>query len=181
MKALSNKAFFNGKNSDASKEFYTIYDNAKFIIELIKKYLFHYNKNRKTPVIMCPWSKEDSAFVKASKEAGFKVINLTDSSKINEYEYDIIVDNPPFDTEQFKLVLSTKQPYFIYWSFLGAYYFLQKGWITSRKIIVAPTKFYNFLTPEGKKKHICACFLTNLVDYEEFVGMGWYDFNKLEE
>ena len=178
MRALSKKAFFNGKTSDASKDFYTIYENAKFIVEVIKKYLLGDNR---APVVMCPWSAEDSAFVKAFKEEGFKVINLTDSSKINEYEYDIIVDNPPFDTEQFKLVLSTKKPYFIYWSFLGAYYFLQKGWIRSHEIIVAPSKFYNFLTPEGKKKHICACFLTNLVNYQEFVGLGWYDFNKLEK
>lgn len=135
MIGMSNKAqnIGDGKTlltSKASKEYYTLIENAKKIYEYL-----NIDKNK---IIMCPWSQNWGAFVVVGKQLGYKVINLTNDNELVNYknvDY-VIVDNPPFRKQNLLNVLNTNKPYFIYWSYMSIYAQLKQGVINLNQIVV---------------------------------------------
>ena len=91
-----NKGYLTAATDKASDEVYT----PTYAVQPIIKYLDRGNKPQYT--IWCPFDEEDSNYVIALKQAGFKVIatHIKNGQNFFEYEpeefYDFIVSNPPF-------------------------------------------------------------------------------------
>lgn len=73
---------------------------------------------KKSVKIWCPFDKEDSAFVKTFKRAGYNVIHshIEDGQDYYNYEpdeWDIIISNPPFTNKRliFERAISFNKPF----------------------------------------------------------------------
>lgn len=88
---MVNKGYVSAKSDKASDEYYT----PEYAVKPLLKYLVE------TDTIWCPFDKENSAFVKVLREAGYEVIatHIDDGKNFFFYEpedYDVIISNPPF-------------------------------------------------------------------------------------
>ena len=86
-----NKGYLTAKTDKASDEYYT----PEYAVKPLLKYL------KNGSIIWCPFDKEDSAFVKVLREAGYEVIatHIDNGENFFTYEphtYDVIISNPPF-------------------------------------------------------------------------------------
>lgn len=155
MKGMSKEASFSGDNK-ANKELYTTIESAKSVVAQL-----NIPKNK---VIMCPWSSDKSNVVKAFKEAGYKVINLTNDADIDKYEWDYLVDNPPFGAKFYDVIIKYRhKKVFIWCSYLGV-----RSWISTRKLYNSDIKLLicdklheTYLTADNKKKSVLTAFVSN--------------------
>ena len=105
-----NKGYLTAKTDKASDEYFT----PRWAVDPIIK---HIPSNVKT--VWCPFDYEDSEYVKALKEAGYKVLysHIDNGENFFEYEpsetYDCIISNPPFSIKDdiLKRLFELNKPY----------------------------------------------------------------------
>lgn len=115
-KIESNKILYSKWNND---ECYTPAYWVKPIIKYINNHSFYWAWwIYKTPIIRCPFDKENSEFVKQIKKAWYNVIyshidNWQDFFEYEPEKWDIIISNPPFTNKRkfFEKALSFWKPF----------------------------------------------------------------------
>ena len=95
-----NKGYLTAKTDKASDEVYT----PAYAVKPLLKFL-NMRYNTSSPVIWCPFDKEDSEYVKIFKAQGYEVIftHIDNGQNFFYYEpekhYDLIISNPPFSVK----------------------------------------------------------------------------------
>lgn len=155
MKGISKTAWFNGADK-ANKELYTTLESAKSVVAQLNI--------PKDKVILCPWSSDKSNVVKAFKENGYKVISLTNDADIDKHEWDYLVDNPPFGSKFYDVIIKYRhKKVFIWVNYLGI-----RTWFNSRniynsdiKLLICDRIHETYLTADNRKKNVPTAFVSN--------------------
>jgi hypothetical protein len=78
----------------------------KYAVEPLKKHLINkYYSEKYTPIIWCPFDKQESNFVTMLRDWGYEVIasHIEDGQDFYNYKpnvFDIIISNPPFSNKK---------------------------------------------------------------------------------